>query len=221
MTDALRQDAHNPLDEPSEPRDVTAALQLMKARLAANRQSREDEIPGDPDDPVDPLTGKAPPRSRPSSKPPEIWNVKSGKSIFREGEMTFELFLLMEGAVDVFVGTNRVAHIDAKEGSATYLGEMGALLKTPRTATVRATRSCKLLVFPDVSRLFEEDPTFGLKLSTILAERLARSNRNQGLVMDALSKARVKDEVMDAVKGAFSGKESDYVGKRGWTMFGG
>jgi CRP-like cAMP-binding protein len=221
MTDALGHDLDLAIADPGEPRDVTAALQLMKSRLAANRQAREEEIPGNPDDPVDPLTGIAPPRTRKTAKPPEVWNVKAGKSIFREGEMTYELFMLMEGAVDIYVGNNRVAHIDAKERAGTYLGEMGALLKTARTATVRATKPCKLLVFPDADRLFEEDAAFGMKLSTILAERLASSNRNMELVMDALHKARVKDEVMDAVKGAFQGKESDYVGKRGWGVFGG
>lgn len=202
-------------EKPPMATDVSSALQAMKERLANARKAqiaeastllKSDAARVEMASDV-PLGG---------AKPPEIWNYRVGQAVFREGELTYELFMLMEGIVDVYVGNEKVASIDATTAAGAYLGEIGSLLRLPRTATVKAVTSCKFLVFPDARRLFEEDPEFGIKLSTILAQRLAKSNEHMDLVMRALYRAKVKDTVIDAVKGAFQGKESTYVGKKGW-----
>lgn len=198
------------LDETTAPKDVSAALQAMRSRLAESRQAAEPA-------PSPVVVTHAERAVLPADvPPPEVWTYSPGKAVFREGELTFELFMLMEGAVDIFVGNDKVASLDDSFAAGAYLGEIGSLLRTPRTATVKATKPCRFLVFPDARRLFHEDPEFGLKLSTILAQRLSQSNERMELVMRALYKAKVKDEVVDAVKGAFQGKESTYVGKKGW-----
>lgn len=200
---------------PPVAKDVSSALAAMKARLATSRQSQPDPNAG--------LLKEVPAEAAmdmslapKSSKPPEIWEYRVGQSIFREGELTYELFMLMEGILDIYVGGDKVATLNAEFAAGAYLGEIGALLRLPRTATVKAVTSCKFLVFPDAKRLFEEDPEFGIKLSIILAQRLAQSNERMEMVMRALYRAKVKDDVIGAVKGAFQGKESTFIAKKGW-----
>lgn len=196
-------------------KDVSSALAAMKARLATTRQAQPDPNAGLLKEPS-PETSFDTSLAPKSAKPPEVWEYRVGQSIFREGELTYELFMLMEGIVDVYVGGDKVATLNAEFAAGAYLGEIGALLRLPRTATVKAVTSCKFLVFPDAKRLFEEDPEFGIKLSTILAQRLAQSNERMEMVMRALYRAKVKDEVIGAVKGAFQGKESTFIAKKGW-----
>lgn len=200
----------------SAPKDVMEALAAMRSRLATNRQAEEPEAAAAPAATAATTTVATPKPVVSEAKPPEVWTYGVGKSVFREGEMTYELFMLMEGAVDIYVGGDKVATLDASTAAGTYLGEIGALLRIPRTATVKAIKPCKFLVFPDAKRLFAEDPEFGHKLASTLAQRLVQSNERQEMVMRALYKAKLKDEVMDAVKGALQGKESSYVGKKGW-----
>lgn len=200
-------------EAPPVAKDVSSALAAMKQRLASSRQAQPDPNAGLLKEV--PESGMDMTLAPKTSKAPEIWEYRVGQSIFREGELTYELFMLMEGIVDVYVGGDKVATLNAETAAGAYLGEIGALLRLPRTATVKAVTSCKFLVFPDAKRLFEEDPEFGIKLSTILAQRLARSNESMEMVMRALYRAKVKDEVITAVKGAFQGKESTYVGKKG------
>jgi hypothetical protein len=212
-------EAPKPLEthEPApEAHDVSSALHAMKQRLASTRQAQA-AVPESPYvKPQEVEKAEAIADSRPkTAKPPEVWEYRAGQSVFREGELTYELFMLMEGAVDIIVGQDKVASLDSSFAAGAYLGEIGSLLRTPRTATVKATAPCKFLVFPDARRLFEEDPEFGIKLSVTLAQRLSQSNERMDLVMRALYRAKVKDEVIDAVKGAFQGKESTYVGKKG------
>lgn len=204
------------------PKDVMEALAAMRTRLAANRTA-EEPAPRPVAAPAASMTPEAAaaaipfaPVSPGEAKPPEVWTYKVGKSVFREGEMTYELFMLMEGAVDIYVGGDKVATLDAETHAGTYLGEIGALLRVPRTATVKAVKPCKFLVFPDARRLFAEDPEFGFKLAGILADRIVQSNERQEKVMRALHKAKIKEEVMEAVKGALMGKESTYIGKKSW-----
>lgn len=206
-----------------EAHDVSSALLAMKQRLASTRQAQQMSAPESPyvkqqeEQAAPAAQAEAISDARPkSTKPPEVWEYRTGQAVFREGELTYELFMLMEGAVDIIVGNDKVASLDASFAAGAYLGEIGSLLRTPRTATVKATAPCKFLVFPDARRLFEEDPEFGIKLSVILAQRLSQSNERMDLVMRALYRAKVKDEVIDAVKGAFQGKESTYIGKKGW-----
>lgn len=229
MSDLLPFEVGAEAPKPAEPRvpapeahDVSSALQAMKQRLASTRQAQAvAESPYVKPQEVEKAEkaerAEAIADARPkSAKPPEVWEYRAGQSVFREGELTYELFMLMEGAVDIIVGEDKVASIDSSFAAGAYLGEIGSLLRTPRTATVKATAPCKFLVFPDARRLFEEDPEFGIKLSVTLAQRLSQSNERMELVMRALYRAKVKDEVIDAVKGAFQGKESTYIGKKGW-----
>lgn len=148
------------------------------------------------------LKASSAPNGSPAT-PPEIREYKGGETLFSEGEDSHDLFMLMEGAVEIYVGNQKMTKIDTV---GTYLGEGAALLGLPRTATVRALKPSKFLVFSDIRYLFEQDPEFGRKLSVTLARRLAQTNERIEHVMQVLHQARISPEVIDSVKRAFAGK---------------
>lgn len=166
------------MTDPSDAAPIHAALQAIKARTAV----AETEQP---------------------SKPAEIWEYDSGQTIFAEGEESYELFMLMDGVVEVYVGEQKIAEIG---GVGTYIGEGAALLKMPRNATVKALGSCKFLVFPDIRYLFEKDAEFGRKLSITLAKRLSQANERIEHVWQALHRANISPELIETVKSAFQGQ---------------
>ncbi|MGO9602043.1 MAG: cyclic nucleotide-binding domain-containing protein [Candidatus Binataceae bacterium] len=72
-------------------------------------------------------------------------------------------------------GTNPVEVDVVRPGD--LVGEVGALLNTPRTATVIAARGCRLLRFDTVTleTLFARTPRFGMALHRELARRLGQA----------------------------------------------
>jgi CRP-like cAMP-binding protein len=115
-----------------------------------------------------------------------------GNIIFREGEHSNELFILKTGKVAVILNGEKIAEITE---SGMYLGEMSALLGEPRTATLQAETFCQFYVIPG-DRLFKlvlDNPTIGIKLLGIMADRLKTSNQN--LVLKDKESATYKEKL--------------------------
>ncbi|GEM_PF-2774099 len=110
--------------------------------------------------------------------------VKRGETVFREGEAGRELYILLDGAVEIRRGETIIATIDQKD---TYLGEMSMLLGAPRSATVVATADSSLLCVPQekVVDFFNYSPALALKLARILAARLQEMNKRQAQLMES------------------------------------
>jgi CRP-like cAMP-binding protein len=106
-----------------------------------------------------------------------IADFSPGDAITLEGAAADHFFVLLSGEATVSVAAEEDA-IDvgvARPGDT--LGEFGALLRTPRTATVTAIRRCRALRFNHASleALFASSPRFGLALSRELAQRLKQA----------------------------------------------
>jgi len=71
-------------------------------------------------------------------------NLEQGQALMTEGEEGGELFLLLDGVVDVEVNGDRVAEI----GPGALLGERALLEGGKRTATVWATTPIRVAVVP-------------------------------------------------------------------------
>jgi hypothetical protein len=71
-------------------------------------------------------------------------NLEQGEALMREGEEGGELFLLLDGIVDIEVNGDRVAEI----GPGALLGERALLEGGKRTATVWATTPVRVVVVP-------------------------------------------------------------------------
>lgn len=152
------------------------------------------------------------PRKAPAA--PQTLTYNPGQYVFREEEHSFELFVLEEGTVEVFVSEEKVTEISTPGA---YLGEIGALLKRPRAATVRAKTPCRFSIYPDFKALAEADPAILLKISETLAQRLVDMNERVDRIWGVLYRSRVGQDVIDAVQAAVRGeKPAPVAPKKKW-----
>ncbi len=93
-----------------------------------------------------------------------------GEIISYEGELNFDLYILVEGKIGIYKKNILIREFD-KRG--TIIGEMSVILKTPRTATIRAVENSTLLVLKsDLDLLIKCNPDVVKKIIRSLAERL-------------------------------------------------
>jgi len=79
-----------------------------------------------------------------SGPPPEIRRVAKGENLVEQGAAGQELFLLIDGVLEVEVGGEVVAEL----GPGVIVGERALLEKGTRTSTLRAVTACKVAVVP-------------------------------------------------------------------------
>ena len=103
--------------------------------------------------------------------------VHAGDEICRLGEPAEEFYVLLSGTaeVDLAGGAScdpRTVEIPTGE----VIGEVGVLMRGPRTATVRATSKCELLVFNSeiLESIIEKHPRTAARLNYNLARALGR-----------------------------------------------
>ena len=97
--------------------------------------------------------------------------LTDGESIFEQGTDGDSLYIVLEGEVAVLRDGHEVARI----GESLSFGEMGLLLRQPRTATVRAIGDAGILELtqPDLDRMLEQEPVWAARVYRVLAECLA------------------------------------------------
>ena len=100
---------------------------------------------------------------------------RKNQVIFREGELTRDLYILLSGEVEIQKNRQKIGVVRTPD---TYLGEMSTLLGSPRTATLIATTDCLMICIPKnkVLDFLKHSPELGLKLARILALRLRQMN---------------------------------------------
>ena len=119
----------------------------------------------------------------------------AGENIITEGESGDEVFVLMEGLVDIIKSTVFgeqfiVSTLDAKEHC--VFGEMAMIDSDKRSATVKAKTNCITLSINrrDFDRFCNEHPVSGLELLKLISLNLVRNlrkeNDNLRLVYQAL-----------------------------------
>lgn len=100
-----------------------------------------------------------------------------GATICREGEVGDRMFIIIDGAVDVFVGGELVE--TAIKGQ--IVGEMAVLLREhqKRNATLKAKGATQLGVIPAdrLDQVMKARPKLALHLGAFLSDRLLNSNR--------------------------------------------
>ncbi len=101
-----------------------------------------------------------------------------GDVLFKAGEVGSEMFVLVDGTVDILVGGKVVetAHAGA------LLGEMAMIESAPRSASVVAAAPCRLARI-DQRRfhfLVQQNPFFATHVMKVLVERLRRMNERFG-----------------------------------------
>lgn len=109
---------------------------------------------------------------------------ETGESIFKQGELGVGMYIIVKGAVDIYVEKEGLAStsqpfVITQLVDGDFLGEMALVDKEDRrTATAVAASPCWILGFfqPDLQEIMDRKPTMGIKivyrLSQVLATRL-------------------------------------------------
>jgi CRP-like cAMP-binding protein len=97
---------------------------------------------------------------------------RAGDSLETEGQLTSSLFIVVEGALDVFSGDQQIATLTAGD---TY-GEKSLLEPSAAPATLRAQTDGRALVFDGAAydQFAKEFPESAFSLQALLARRVLR-----------------------------------------------
>ena len=100
--------------------------------------------------------------------------VEAGEVIFQAFDMGAEMFVVLEGEVELTIGSNVVETL----GPGEPFGEMALIDQAPRVATATAKTAGKLAVLSERRFLFmiQTAPQFALQIMKVMADRLRKMN---------------------------------------------
>ena len=98
----------------------------------------------------------------------------AGEVIFRTYDIGAEMYLVLEGEVNLMIDSRVLETI----GPGEPFGEMALIDQAPRTATAVARTACKLAVISEKRFLFmvQTTPDFALYIMKVMADRLRKMN---------------------------------------------
>ena len=97
--------------------------------------------------------------------------LPAGRVLIRQGDVGRELFVLVEGKVEVEQDGEKIG----TRSSGDFLGEIAVVTRRPRTATVTTVTDVRVLVLTDLNfrRLLADVPSMSVKVLKALGDRLA------------------------------------------------
>ena len=100
-------------------------------------------------------------------------SCEPGEVIFREYDMGAEMYVILEGEVELTIGERIVDTL----GPGEPFGEMALIDQAPRAATATARTACRLSVIPEKRFLFmvQTTPHFALEMMKVMADRLRKT----------------------------------------------
>ena len=128
----------------------------------------------------------------------EVWSYRKGQDVFREGEEGDALFIVLEGAVEVFSKDDLIAEF----GPGQHFGEMALVDKSPRSASVRSRAESKLLVIKrsDFFEVIRKEHDIAVKLLWsfvgVLAQRLRSTSRELQYSKELLAAEDLSNELV-------------------------
>lgn len=101
---------------------------------------------------------------------------QSGQTILTEGDDSQDMYILVEGQLDILKGNKKIWQITDR-GS--IFGEMSFLLRAKRTATVKARTDVTVLRIPetDIDRFMADFPEVAVEIARLLASRLGEASQ--------------------------------------------
>ncbi len=144
-----------------------------------------------------------------------VRTVGPGQVLFREGDPGREMFIIIDGEVEITKRTSRMTEkslIVLRNGD--IFGEMSLVEKKSRSATATAVRASKLLVMNEALFLsmVRTNPDFAVRMITILSERIRRSNI---LIQDLMTSNRENQVLVGVVEYARKFGTQNF---KGWTV---
>jgi CRP-like cAMP-binding protein len=99
-----------------------------------------------------------------------------GETILKQGSASQGFYVLEKGAVEVYKD-GMMLNVLIYPG--TVFGEIGHILATPRTCTIKARAQTRILKYdsPDLETLVKEHPQIAVKIMETLASRLERTTQ--------------------------------------------
>lgn len=99
-----------------------------------------------------------------------------GETILKQGDASGGFCVLEKGAVEIFKN-GMLLNVLIYPG--TVFGEIGHILGTPRTCTIKARTATRILKYdcPDLESLLRDHPEIAVKIMKTLASRLERTTQ--------------------------------------------
>jgi CRP/FNR family transcriptional regulator, cyclic AMP receptor protein len=99
---------------------------------------------------------------------------EAGEAVFRAYDMGAEMYIVLEGQVEITIGSTVVETL----GPGEPFGEMALIDQAPRVASAIAKTPCKLAVLSEKRFLFmvQQTPHFALQVMKVMADRLRKMN---------------------------------------------
>lgn len=126
--------------------------------------------------------------------------MKDGEVLFLNGEPGDEIFIIVDGEVEIFIKEHTIAVL----GTGALFGEMAVLGGGSRTASGRAKGSLRLLFLKEkaIKVLIQQLPDLAFAIFRVLIERLEEANK---LVM-FLQKEKILYGAVKIIDGELAGK---------------
>ncbi|MGZ3774847.1 MAG: Crp/Fnr family transcriptional regulator [Pseudobdellovibrionaceae bacterium] len=111
-------------------------------------------------------------------KDQQILKLKNGEYLFREGDLSREMYIIQKGAIEVFKNVEGANVILGQIQRGSMVGEMSLLESLPRSASARSLGDSVLIVLDPGSFLLKirRDPTFAFELMKQLSGRIRQTN---------------------------------------------
>lgn len=129
----------------------------------------------------------------------DVLNFKDGENVMTQGQSGEELFIVLQGKVDILRGESVIATLE--QGA--HVGEMSLVRNQPRSATVRSSGNSELMVIRrrDFFELLRNEHALAVKLLWqflgVVADRLAETSRELGQAREELAVEDLTDELFE------------------------
>jgi CRP/FNR family transcriptional regulator, cyclic AMP receptor protein len=108
----------------------------------------------------------------------ERMSLDAGKTVFTQGDPGGEMYLVVDGGVDITVGAGAAPINVAALFAGQYFGELSLFDGLPRSATATASKKTELLRLgrADLVRFIEKNPEGAMKILAEISTRLRKTN---------------------------------------------
>ncbi len=105
--------------------------------------------------------------------------VSAGRTIFSEGDLGTEMYIVQEGEVEIVRGAGAAEHRLALLERGDFFGEMSLLEDLPRSATARAVTDSRLVEISGAtfSQMLRDNPEIAVRIMRKLSRRVREADR--------------------------------------------